>query len=108
MIIITSPINNQTYNTKLIDIKYDVQRNGMLYLLNSTTTLINATDNNILSIKYSDLPYDKFVLDTPIKNLINYYILKITSYGTFINVNDRSHEYMNIEDFVNFTIDLSP
>jgi hypothetical protein len=104
-IIISSPQNNQTLTTNVINIDYHIQRNGMLYVLNSTATLINVTDNNILFEKQSVLPYDNFTFSSI--DINNNYILKIVSYGQFLIISNGSHGHMNIEEFINFRVKLS-
>ena len=107
---IDSPLANQVINNSSININYTIQRNGMLYISNTTTELLDVNNMSLVSF-FKDVNTSPNVLidmRTFVQlNTTTNFTLKITGYGSYNQVNGTKG-YTNIQEFVPIQLNTNP
>lgn len=113
-----SPIANQTYFSDKLNVTYFIMRNGLLYLTDTTTELIDENntvlskttgqiDNNLVtfSINFKNINLENTMTINPVSN----YSVKITSsglYNSFVNGTTVKLP-LTLENTIPFTINTT-
>ena len=106
---INSPSTHQVINNSSININYTIQRNGMLYISNTTTELLDVNNKSLVSFLKDVNTSPNVLIDMRTfvqPNTTTNFTLKITGYGSYNQVNGTK-EYSNIQEFVPIQLDLN-
>lgn len=103
-----TPTINQKFINSVVDVNYQIERNGMLFISNTTTDLLD-NKGSILKSVFTDTNVNTSVnvqIDTTNKQG-NYYI-KITGFGKYNFVsNNVTVLFINIENFIPISVNTS-
>ena len=102
-----TPNSNQIFNNPIINVDYTINRNGMLYISNTSTDLLDNTGQLLIASIFTNTilnPNIQTQVDTttPISSLC-YYTLRIIAYGVY---NSTPPLYMTIQNNIPFSVDL--
>jgi len=108
-----TPTIGQMLTNPLINVNYQIQRNGMLFISNTTTDLLDSTGNLLLNSAFTDTTLNTNVnveFDTT-KVLLNTsnFNIRITGFGRYNLISNGSVNvlFMNIQNIIPINVDLS-
>ena len=107
-----TPTNGQVFKNPIINVNYQIQRNGMLLISNTTTDLLDNTGTLLKSI-FTDTTLNSNVnlqLDTNLLlNKNSNFNIRITGFGKYNSISNGNISllFMNIQNVIFINVDLT-
>lgn len=103
-----TPTNGQVFKSSVVNVNYQIQRNGMLFISNTTTDLLDNKGTLLKSV-FTDTTVNNNVNIQLTANTKSNYNIRITGFGKYNLISDGTTNvlFMNIQNVIPVSVDVS-